>query len=216
WLRPAAFLLGRRFGMAWRDPRIGRDRVEHALLLTGTLQAPREAHGGTLHRVAKEHVQSAIARARPAFTEALDGPYFLIVGQYYATLRQMSRSEELGRYAAAAEEATRRGFTPVWRGHIRNDDRYYDELKQRCPSLRNFSELVDDPSYPLELYDSLFDARCAGAASFSSSALFYLRELYGVATYTLLDAGMVQRMNYPHRDGCGLALSQLPHLLPAA
>ncbi len=216
WLRSAAFLLGRRFGMAWRDPRLKRDHVAHALLLTSTLPAPHAAQNGTLHGVPKEHVRDAIMRAKPAFTERLDRPYFLIVGQYYAALKQMSSAVELERYAAAAGEAERRGVTPVWRGHIRNEDTLYETLKQRCPSLLNFDELVDDPSYPLELYDSLFDARCAGVVSFSSSALFYLRELYAVPSYTLLDATLVRRMNYPHRDGCALALAKLPQLLPAA
>lgn len=216
WLRAAAYLLGRRSGMAWRDPRLERGRVAHALLLTNSLEPPRQAQAGTLHRVPKEHVQHAITRARPPFAERLDRPYLLIVGQYYAALKQMSHALELERYAEAAREAERRGLTPVWRGHIRSEDPLYERLRCLCPSLRNFNELVDDPSYPLELYHPLFDARCAGAVSFSSSALFYLRELYQVPTYTLLDAAMVRRMNYPHRDGCALALAKLPQLLPAA
>jgi hypothetical protein len=202
------------FELAFRPPRSRKRDYAYALLLGDRLPLPAELHGARVHHVSSRHLRDAMAGvSAPGVRELPERPYTLIVGQYYARLKQISRQAELEAYALAALHIAARGQIPIWRGHPREGDATFGALRARCPSLRDFGELAEDTSLPLELYADLFGPRCAGVVSFSSSALFYLGRLHGVAAHTLLDPAWVQDMSSPHRDACALALAHVPRFL---
>lgn len=199
------------FGKAWTFPQESARTLEYCLLLGRRLPTPLPLRNATVHHVSDIHLQSAIATAPTSARRTENvGPFVIMVGQYYARLKQMSVEQELEAYAQAARSIVQRGQTPVWRGHIRETDAYFEQLRRRCPELCNFNQLVDDASLPLELHSDLLTNGCAGAVSFSSSALFYLHHLYGLSTQTLLTEQMIHPMNYPHREACLLALQHIP------
>ena len=183
------------FGMAWSLPRPGTRDIAYCLLLGERLPLPETLLRARVTLVGEQALRatlSALSSPTPRCTPPAKA--ILIVGQYYARLKQMTRAAELAAYSAAAIEITRRGCVPIFRGHLRDDDDLFPELATRCPELRNFSEFFDDAGLPLELYASMFPEHCVGAVSFSSSALYYLRYLYGIDTCTLLSPRHIERM----------------------
>lgn len=207
-----ARLLGSAFADAFREPRHEAREVSYALLLSDLLAPPPDVLLSTLVRVRSESLRKVMQACTPRVKRMqLERPFILLIGQYYARLKQLSEQEELALYRKATARIVERGLIPVWRGHIREEDRLFATLKQTFPTLRSFDELVDEPGFPLEFYAALFEGPCAGAVSFSSSALFYLKQLYQLPTYTMVDERLVASMNHPHRDGCKLALDNLPN-----
>jgi hypothetical protein len=206
----------REFGMAWTVVPKTRE-FAYCVLLGERLPLPARLREAEVHHIPKQALQHSLAAIEPPrLRQKPAAPFVLIVGQYYAQLKQMSAGTELDAYSAAAREIVRRGQIPVWRGHIRKHDAFFIPLKAACPALQNFSELVEDASLPLELYADLFTGACAGAVSFSSSALFYLQYVHGIETHTLLSDALIARMNHPHREACVLAHTHLPRFASAA
>lgn len=197
------------------DPAFAHRAVEYTLLLSDQIAPPPSVARHTLRRLPAEALRRVLNDAKPAAARELraappaDRQAALIVGQYYAQLKQMDEEKELAIYVDAANTIVQRGLVPVWRGHIRERDLLYERLKQRCSALRNFAEFVDDPSYPLEFHVDFFSEQCACVVSLASSALFYLNYLYDIPAYTLLDAEMTSAMQYPHKDACAFALQHV-------
>jgi hypothetical protein len=202
--------IDRDFGKGWKAPRAWRD-VEYALLLADQLPLPEATRQARVHRVEARHLRAALdALPAPRVRDLPERPYVLLVGQYYARLRQLTPTRELSLYSEAVQAIQARGQVAVWRGHLREHDTLFEQLQQRCPGLRSFSDFVDDPGLPLELYADFFGSRCVATVSMSSSALFYLRHIHGTPAYTLLTDALVAPMRYPHKPACLLALRHLP------
>jgi len=198
-------IVDRDFGLGWTPPRAWSE-AEYSLLLSDRLPLPAATQKARTHFVPTEHLQAAIATLpAPTVRDLPARPYALIIGQYYARLKQMSPQVELETYVASARAILARGHVPIWKGHARERDDLFLALRERCAEVRNFSDFVDDASLPVELYRDFFGARCAAAISLSSSALFYIARLHGIPTFTLLTEPMLRRMRHPHVDACRLA-----------
>lgn len=135
----------------------------------------------------------------------------LIVGQYFSELGQMDAAREKKLYLGAVDGIKETGKIPVWRGHIRqNDDRIYDHLKEHHEDIINMSDFVGKDPYPLEVQMRDLPDRFHSVVSFSSSSLFYLKKLYGLPCYTLLQDDVIEGMTDPHRTACRLVLEHVP------
>jgi Alpha-2,8-polysialyltransferase (POLYST) len=208
-------MIDRSFGRAWTaaPQPVARRRV--SLLLGERLPVPDRLRASRVELVPHARLRESIAAlADPARQAPVlpDQPYGVIVGQYYARLSQMSEQTEHDAYLSAARALLSRGILPIWRGHIRTEDTTFRRLKDACPALRSFDELVGEATLPLECHASVFSDACRAVVSFSSSALFYLPLLYGTPAYTLLTPELVARMRYPHREGGRLALDHVSPL----
>ena len=194
------------------DPTFFARKPEYSLLLDGTLPLPQ-----SVSSCSYRHLDAALVRE---ILELLPAPgvrettsqCFLIVGQYYSRLKQLSAERELALYTRAARHITQLGYTPVWRGHIREKDELFAALQQACPELRAFEDYVQDAAYPLEFHRRFFTEHCVATASLASSAPFYLNYLYNTPAFTLATAEIEADMTYPHRDTCAFARRHLPAL----
>ena len=137
-------------------------------------------------------------------------PFVLVVGQYYATLNQLTAVEERRLYLTAVHRIAAAGLSPVWRGHIREVDEVYAYLRQQCDELIGFSDIFPRSALPLEFYGPYLRESCAGVVSLSSSALFYLNAFFEIPTYTLLTPGLSRKMRQPHRATCALVRQHIP------
>ena len=189
-----------------------KDRISGLYLL---LQNSGKLHGGQsdyrTYPIDPEAVKQIMGRVGDIAVHAAGRcKIVLIVGQYYASLKQLSPEMEYRTYLNAAQSIVEKGFVPVWRGHIRQEDLLFERLKAACPELTSFNDMVSCPYYPLEFYTKLLVEHCAAVVSISSSSLLYFDYLFGIPAFTLCTEELIATMKSPHKESCELVRRVLP------
>jgi hypothetical protein len=194
------------YQQAMMDPQYYLRTNNICLLISNLLPLPDVYPTASRIPIAPTIVVEVMQAARiPKINWSHSKKMVLIVGQYYSLLKQMSKETERRLYRNAVEKILESGYLPVWRGHIRETDMLFKKLKSRCPELINFSDIVDDPHYPVEFYAVGLQDTCRAVASLSSSSLYYFRQITDISTYSLLNDTILSVMTPPHYETCALA-----------
>jgi len=109
----------------------------------------------------------------------------LILSQMFGT-RQMGISweDELNINRGVVREILDKGYTVCWKDHPRDALSFYPELEAEFGG-RGLRRLETPAAIPVQLL--MRKLRFRHCVSIASSALFYLRMMYGTAAYTFAD-----------------------------
>ena len=178
----------------WRLLETYLRRTKDMYLLVGAvLPVPELYRGIPVHRVEvdrfMEVMESATKDARmQTALEALEvAPpnEVLILSQMFGT-RQMGISweDELNINRGVVREILDKGYTVCWKDHPRDALSFYPELEAEFGG-RGLRRLETPAAIPVQLL--MRKLRFRHCVSIASSALFYLRMMYGTAAYTFAD-----------------------------
>lgn len=109
----------------------------------------------------------------------------LVLGQCYAMFDWITRDREIDVYAGAVRTLLEQGRTVLWKDHPRLPQSYFGEIAERCgvvndPSRFRLASLP--PVLPVEFVADRLGL--VGCVAGTSSALFYLRHLYNIPTFS--------------------------------
>jgi hypothetical protein len=109
----------------------------------------------------------------------------LVLGQCYALFDWITRDREIEVYAGAVRALLEQGQTVLWKDHPRLPQSYFGEIAERCGVLNDpsrFRLASLPPVLPVEFVANRLGL--AGCVAGTSSALFYLRHLYNIPTFS--------------------------------
>lgn len=196
------------------------ERVDKAWLSPAEdLAIPPHLANKAVARIAKQTILDTLARL-PATEvgELPTRPPMLVLGQCFARWGVIAWDAEARFYTQAVERMLRSGYDVLWKEHPRVDRPFLPALQQAFGEER--VRLVPiEPSWPVEIFAAQYPL--AGCVAVSSSALFYLRDLFGIPTYTMGSNALIRKIGY--RDfkaitrlsmQCIPPLTELPEATP--
>jgi len=161
------------------------------LYLHDVLPLPERYRNSEYTPVATEHVLKTLGRAAGANRDTADSVVrqskgsndVLILPQCLHRYGIIDRDDELDIYRGVIDRFLYEGVSIYWKEHPRTDPEFWPELKS--VGHVGLHRVNADVAMPVEvLAQQLCCSRCVGGAS---TALLYLRKLYGWESYTFGD-----------------------------
>lgn len=108
----------------------------------------------------------------------------LFLGSNLSHLHSFPREVEATVFAQSIQQAIDRGYTIVWKEHPRAKEPLYEAIKQKIDS-HSIIVLTAEQKLPIELLLAAGNVQLC--CSTLSSALFYLKSIYGIQTVTCVE-----------------------------
>lgn len=154
---------------------------------------PLQAVRGIDPRCMREVIAALPSPGHPVEAVEDGRPSFLVLGQCFSRWDQVSWDDECAFYRDRIATIVAKGYRILWKDHPRADPPFGPWLQAHF-GAETFA-IVDLPqAWPVEIVAPRMGL--AGCATVSSSALFYLRLLYDIPTYTLADDAHLAQIGY--------------------
>ena len=166
------------------------------LYLSKYMSAPKYLENIPKEQILSENIRSALYKARENIYEKVIvkenknsfSNSFLVLAQNFSKNNKMvKRNEELNCYLYVVTALINQGYKVYWKEHPRTNWKFFEEISSKLnfQQLNNFYELEVPFSYPVELF--VEELNIKGCVSCTSSALFSIRDLFDIPTFTAVD-----------------------------
>ncbi len=173
----------------------------HLARVAGVWQSPAEdvrlpGHLARMpaRRVSRETLLGVLdALACPVPDLPDEPPRLLVLGQCFYRYGILPWQAEAAFYERSVGRILARGYRVWWKEHPRTEHAFLPALQEAFDTGRVRAFPLEAP-WPVELAATRMPL--AGCAAVSSSALFYLRDLFGLPTYTMAEPTLTRRIRY--------------------
>lgn len=203
--------------LGWLMLRRHLDRVRASYLWIEEI-VPVPAYQRHLPRV---HLQTEMVRrtireaARvapaPAAVEASDLPRAIVLGQCFSNYGDLPRAQEFDCYLETVTALRKGGFSVLWKEHPRNLEPFLPDLARQIDGIAALPELGP---WPIELFAERIGLACCVAVS--STSLFSFPMLFGLPSYTMMNAKLQALFRHPNDQMARIVAACVPSVGRAA
>jgi len=166
------------------------------LYLSKYIPVPKYLENTPREQILSENIRSALYKARENIYEDVVvkedktsfSDSFLILAQNFSKNNKMvKRNEELNCYLYIVKSLINQGYKVYWKEHPRTNWIFFKEIRSKLnfQQLNNFYEIEIPFSYPVELFVEKLNIKAC--VSCTSSALFSIRDLFDIPTFTAVN-----------------------------